>query len=360
MDPLGDRPGRRRIRQVDEQDAELIPAPSRGRIGQPNLVVQAAAHFPDDVVPGRVTVLVVDPLEAVQIDADQGRELPAALCGVDGPDELLVETVPGQQAGERVASGLFESVVGAPDDEDEGGADRRGPPADLRVREREHPAEDDLVGSRDPIRGVEHPDRFRERQVVAKDDGPGDKRRGRQRQDERTHDDRNKLDRIGVDADDPGRQEIASSEQREPAADGAEGEGGVVGQHAVPGGLTELAGFDRRDHRDDGPGGRPAKRHRGDDEWDVEREDAMPAQPFDTRSAQESDRDPVDEAKEDPLPPACTREGDALEDREVHRYPCERDDRGDDLGGGVGEERGTVVAVPTPLHRGGRTAWVGR
>ena len=48
------------VGEVDEQDAELVTAASNGRVGQPDLLANASAHGPDDVVTRDVAVLVVD------------------------------------------------------------------------------------------------------------------------------------------------------------------------------------------------------------------------------------------------------------------------------------------------------------
>ena len=144
--------------------------------------------------------------------------------------------------------------------------------------------------------------------------------------------------------------------EHQAAGDGGQRQRRVIGEDAVPRRFAELAGFDGRDHRDDRTGGGTAEGHRGDDERQVEREDAVAVQALDAGPAEQADGDPEHESEEDPFATSARRERDLRGHREAEGDPGEGDRRGDDLDAGVGEEGWTMVGSASAVHRATRRA----
>src|SRR5206468_3324915 len=65
------------------EEGELVPAEPRDGVGTAHMCGHAAAQGPQHLVASRVTMVVVDQLEAVEVDEDQ-RDGPLVFVGQDG------------------------------------------------------------------------------------------------------------------------------------------------------------------------------------------------------------------------------------------------------------------------------------
>ncbi len=111
---IDDAPGHRRrigLRPVgaggvaSQQDSELVAAEAGHVAVVAQHVAQALSHEPQQVVTGRMTLGVVDRLEPVEVDQQEGV-IQAILPAVrQGRFEILAETAPVRQAGQQVGAG---------------------------------------------------------------------------------------------------------------------------------------------------------------------------------------------------------------------------------------------------------------
>ena len=278
------------------------PQPDRS-VGQPDGRLEPGSDLADDLVARAVAVFVVDRLEPVQVDRQQGDPAGAATDADEDLAEPRVEPGPAQEAGHRVVASALAVDVGLPDHEDEGRADERGPPADAAVGDGQHPAEDDLAGGRLAIRRVEQAAGLAQAQAVAQDDRAGGEGGRQAGQDERGQDDREQLGRLRL-VRDGAERAIADRRVHDPAEDRREGHRGVVRERAVPGHLAELARLERRDHRHPAAGDRATERGRRDDERQVEGQHTEAVELLDPGAAEQADEDPEQQAEEDPFLPA--------------------------------------------------------
>ncbi len=98
---------------VREDQAELLAPDAAGVVVPAQLVDEQAAEAPQRLVALEVAVAVVDALEVVEVEQDDGHGVPVAVPAVELGPQLLVEEAVVGQAGDRVrARPRFEGVVG--------------------------------------------------------------------------------------------------------------------------------------------------------------------------------------------------------------------------------------------------------
>ncbi len=106
-DALGDADGLALgVEQVLAQDDELVAAQAGHRVAGAQHLAEPIGHTDDQLVAGRMAGHVVDGLEAVDVDEEDGRADGAPGGGVDGLGQALEEEDPVGQAGQRVVEGL--------------------------------------------------------------------------------------------------------------------------------------------------------------------------------------------------------------------------------------------------------------
>ncbi len=96
--------------QINEQDRELVAAQARHCIARPDHAAEALRDHAEQRVAGRVTVGVVHGLEPVQVARQHGE----AATMPPGPDDQLVEALPGRACGWAGRSARRERHVGDP------------------------------------------------------------------------------------------------------------------------------------------------------------------------------------------------------------------------------------------------------
>ena len=190
--------------------------------------------------------------------------------------------------------------------------------------------------------------------MIAQDDRAGNQPGNDDRQDEAGQHDRDEVAGLRVDPEHADVEDGSDRVEHQTAGDGGQRQRSVIGEDPVPRGFAELSGFDGRDHRDDRTRRRTTEGHRGDDEWQVEREDAVTVQALDAGPAEQADGDPEDESEEDPFATSARGERDLRGHREAQGDPGEGDRPGDDLDTGVGEEGWTMVGSASSVHRATR------
>ena len=111
LDSFGDRDRVAHVGDVLQQHGELVAAEARDRVLGPHARLHALSDGDQQPVAGVVTEAVVDRLELVQVEEQDGDRGPAAV----GPLECVVEAVREQRAvgklGERVVEGLVCELV---------------------------------------------------------------------------------------------------------------------------------------------------------------------------------------------------------------------------------------------------------
>ena len=88
-----------------EDPGELLPADPRDELAGARRRRQVAADVGQDPVADLMAVGVVDGLEVVEVEDDEGQEVPVAPGALDLAVEALREGAPVRQAGERVGLG---------------------------------------------------------------------------------------------------------------------------------------------------------------------------------------------------------------------------------------------------------------
>jgi hypothetical protein len=89
-----------------EQDGELVAAKAGDRVLAPDAGLEPAGHGDQQVVAGRVAELVVDRLEVVQVDEQQGQGCAGLGPAAQGVGHPLPEQGPVGQVGEAVVERL--------------------------------------------------------------------------------------------------------------------------------------------------------------------------------------------------------------------------------------------------------------
>ena len=107
-DPLGGVGGVLRAADVLEQDRELVAAEARGGVAGADARVQALGDLEQHLVAGGVAEAVVDRLEVVEVDEDDGQARALAAGARDGVAHALDE----QRAVGEVGDGVVEGLVG--------------------------------------------------------------------------------------------------------------------------------------------------------------------------------------------------------------------------------------------------------
>ncbi len=106
-DALGDADGLGLgVEQVLAQDDELVTAQAGHRVAGAQHLAEPVGHTDDQLVARRMAPHVVDGLEAVDVDEEDGRADGAPGGGVDGLGQALEEEDPVGQARQRVVQGL--------------------------------------------------------------------------------------------------------------------------------------------------------------------------------------------------------------------------------------------------------------
>ena len=91
--------------QVPDQEGELVAADPGQQLVRAHGPLEALRDLLQELVPDLVAKAVVDQLEVVQVDEQQGRGAAAALRLLTGPLELVEQAAPAAQAGELVPVG---------------------------------------------------------------------------------------------------------------------------------------------------------------------------------------------------------------------------------------------------------------
>ena len=142
-DPLGGVDGRRRARDLFDQDRELVASHPRDGVAGRERLAEANPDAAQQRVTGGVTQRVVDALEVVQVEKEDGDLRPSLLAA---QDERVLDAVREQRAvrepGERVVEGLVAELLL-----------RLAPSRDVE----EVALEDELASVRDDARLVLHP-----------------------------------------------------------------------------------------------------------------------------------------------------------------------------------------------------------
>ncbi len=89
-----------------EQDGELVAAEARGGVAGADARAQALADLEQDPVAGGVAEAVVDRLEVVEVDEDDGQADVVAAGAGDGVADALDEQRAVGEARDRVVEGL--------------------------------------------------------------------------------------------------------------------------------------------------------------------------------------------------------------------------------------------------------------
>ena len=92
-------------------DDELVATEAGHGIHGPHAAVQALCHFDQQQVADGVTVLVVERLEVVQVEQDQGTVQPAAFAAGLGLGQAVVEQAPVGELGEAVVIGELADLL---------------------------------------------------------------------------------------------------------------------------------------------------------------------------------------------------------------------------------------------------------
>ncbi len=100
---------------LDGQDAELVAAEAGDHVGGPPGRVDHLGGAAQQPVAGGVALVVVDPLQLVQVDRDQGRDravaAAAGLLGLQQPVPGAAVADPGERVGEGVQLGQLEAPL---------------------------------------------------------------------------------------------------------------------------------------------------------------------------------------------------------------------------------------------------------
>ena len=104
---------RHRLRAVHvvEQHRELVAAEAGQQVALADVALEQPGAFLEELVPGGVAEGVVDVLELVQVDVEQGAVGAAARHARDDPVEFLVEVLAVVQPGEGVVLGLVGELL---------------------------------------------------------------------------------------------------------------------------------------------------------------------------------------------------------------------------------------------------------
>jgi hypothetical protein len=101
-DPVGDGRCLRLVPHPVEQHRELVAPEPRHRVAGPDAVAQAVADGDEEPVPRRVAEGIVDQLEAVQVEEEDGDRLPLAARAGERRREAVGEEVAVRQPGQHV------------------------------------------------------------------------------------------------------------------------------------------------------------------------------------------------------------------------------------------------------------------
>ena len=109
--PLGDRERLRRVGEVLAEHDELVAAEARERVVDAQAVGQARGEAAEQLVAGLVAQAVVDDLELVEIDEEDGERRAGPLRAGQRVRQAVEEERPVGQPGERVVQRLVAQVV---------------------------------------------------------------------------------------------------------------------------------------------------------------------------------------------------------------------------------------------------------
>ena len=84
------------------QDEELIPSPASVDILGAQNVAQALGYGAEHLIAGGVTEGVVDLLEVVKVDHQDGHRLAAAACSRGSPSQVFSQGAAVEQPGQRI------------------------------------------------------------------------------------------------------------------------------------------------------------------------------------------------------------------------------------------------------------------
>src|SRR5207248_159458 len=100
------------IVQPVEQDGELIAAQSSDRVGRPQATFKPPRERDQQVVADTVTEAVVDVLEAVEINEEDGEQVVGAAARVlDGEAEVVEQERAIRQPRQRIVKGRMAEVL---------------------------------------------------------------------------------------------------------------------------------------------------------------------------------------------------------------------------------------------------------
>ena len=100
-----------RVVHPSQDHGELVPSEPRDGVAGPQTTAQPLGHLAQDLVPGLVTLGIVDVLETVQIDQKQGRAPAAVGIGAEMVVETLVQQFPVGQPRQRVVEGTVPDLA---------------------------------------------------------------------------------------------------------------------------------------------------------------------------------------------------------------------------------------------------------
>ena len=104
--------GRGRAGDVREQDPELVAAEAGHGVGLAQHAVQARAHLPQEEIARVMAEGVVDLLEPVEVDQEEGGVVPVARARQDRLVRAVAEEAAVREGGERVVAGVVRRALG--------------------------------------------------------------------------------------------------------------------------------------------------------------------------------------------------------------------------------------------------------
>ena len=104
--------GRGRAGDVREQDPELVAAEAGHGVGLAQHAVQARAHLPQEEIARVMAQGVVDLLEPVEVDQEEGGVVPVARARQDRLVRAVAEEAAVREGGQRVVAGVVRRALG--------------------------------------------------------------------------------------------------------------------------------------------------------------------------------------------------------------------------------------------------------
>src|SRR5207244_10910105 len=108
---LSDQDGLEVVDEVLEENGELAAAETSSRVAVSQRALEALGHRDQDLVAGRVAQAVVDDLEVVEVEEEDGGQASPPLQAAQGQAEPVEEEGPVRQTGEGVVQGLVDELL---------------------------------------------------------------------------------------------------------------------------------------------------------------------------------------------------------------------------------------------------------